>query len=70
MGSGMVWPFGGEHWCNLEGRYVHIVSDMRAYEFPQVYYEVSVCMLGIMGTRYVRGQDPAEQQSLLAEIEI
>ena len=24
----MVWPFGGEHWCNLEGQYIHIVSDL------------------------------------------
>ena len=27
-GRGMIWPFGAEHWCNLEGKFVHIVSDM------------------------------------------
>ena len=27
-GRGKVWPFGAEHWCNLEGQYMHIVSDM------------------------------------------
>ena len=24
----MVWPFGGENWCNLEGKFVHLVADV------------------------------------------
>ena len=27
QGAGMVWPFGKENWCNLEGRYMHMVAD-------------------------------------------
>ena len=27
QGVGMVWPFGMENWCNLQGQYVHIVAD-------------------------------------------
>ena len=27
-GVGKVWPFGREDWCNLEGRYMHMVADM------------------------------------------
>ena len=32
QGLGMIWPFGGEHWCNLEGAYVHIVSVLSHFE--------------------------------------
>ena len=28
LGVGKVWPFGKENWCNLEGRYLHLVADM------------------------------------------
>ena len=52
MGLGMIWPFGAEHWCNLEGQYLHIVSDMSLYADQN--YETSICSLGVIGTRYVR----------------
>lgn len=28
LGIGVVWPYGKENWCNLEGRYLHMVADM------------------------------------------
>ena len=48
----MLWPFGAEHWCNLEGAYIHIVSDMSHLAGSD--YETSICSLGVIGTRYVR----------------
>ena len=56
MGKGMVWPFGAEHWCNLEGQYLHIVSDMSHLAGQD--YETSICSLGVMGTRYIRDGEP------------
>lgn len=47
----MVWPFGGEHWCNTEGDHVHIVADLGHLDTD---YEMSMCTLGLMGTRYIR----------------
>ena len=52
----MIWPFGAEHWCNLEGQYFHIVSDMSLYADQK--YETSICSLGVIGTRYVRYGEP------------
>ena len=26
-GDGTTWTFGIEKWCNLEGRYMHIIAD-------------------------------------------
>ena len=48
----MIWPYGGEHWCNLEGKYLHIVSDMSHLAGQD--YETSICSLGVIGTRYMR----------------
>ena len=45
-----MWSFGKEVWCNLEGRYVHIVADYSHLSGATV----SLCHLGIMGTKYVR----------------
>ena len=49
---GMVWPFGEERFCNLEGRYLHLVSDNKHRIGTD--YEVSICFLGVYGTVYVR----------------
>ena len=57
----MIWPFGAEHWCNLEGAYIHIVSDMSHLAGED--YETSICSLGVIGTRYVR-----DGESLPSEI--
>ena len=48
----MVWPYGAEHWCNLEGQYLHIVSDMSRHVGRGI--ELGICYLGVIGTRYVR----------------
>ena len=50
MGVGMVWPFGGEHWCNLEGQYLHIVADLNDLYVETSDYEMSLCTLGVFGT--------------------
>ena len=47
-----VWNFGVEAWCNLKGRYTHIVGDMSVQTLPD--YKQRICQLGIMGTRYMR----------------
>ena len=36
-----VWNFGKEVWCNLEGRYMHIVADLAHLELE--YYEMVLC---------------------------
>ena len=53
------WKFGTEVWCNLEGQYTHIVIDNLSALGS--YYTMSVCHLGIMGTKYVRSADPITQ---------
>ena len=31
----MVWPYGMENWCNMEGRYLHMVAGLKeAFEVP------------------------------------
>ena len=54
MGTGMDWTYGGEHWCNLEGSYLHIVSDMSHLQADSSNYIASICSLGVMGTKYER----------------
>ena len=50
MGVGMVWPYGAEHWCNLEGKYLHIVADLNDLYAEYFDYEMSLCTLGVFGT--------------------
>ena len=50
-GSGYQWNHGKEVWCNKQGQYVHIVADLSSYGND---YTLSICALGIMGTRYIR----------------
>ena len=55
----MVWPFGKEDWCNMKGRYFHMVADMSQYESIAADSDiVSVCSVGVYGTKYVRNGDP------------
>jgi hypothetical protein len=49
--NGKQWKYGKEIWCNLEGRYTHIVADLSGLRGS---YEMSLCHLGIMGTEYIR----------------
>ena len=53
-GKGVIWPYGKENWCNLEGRYLHIVADMNNLmtQFGQI--NANICTLGVFGTKYVR----------------
>ena len=60
----MIWPFGAEHWCNLEGAYIHIVSDMSHLAGED--YETSICSLGVIGTRYVRTGESLPSEITLA----
>ena len=54
-GSGYVWPFGKEHWVNLQGSFMHLVADMSAYTASAADSDtVSVCTLSVFGTKYVR----------------
>ena len=61
--SGKLWRYGFEAWCNLEGQYLHIVADLR--ELRSKEYEVSICSLGVMGTRYGRETQIDKQVTVL-----
>ena len=61
----MVWPYGSEHWCNLEGIYLHIVADLSDLMTAYGSFDTSICTVGVFGTRYVRDGD-----SLPTRIEI
>ena len=50
--SQMVWNYGKEVFCNMEGQYMHIVADLSHMAGQS--YTMSICALGIMGTRYIR----------------
>ena len=45
-----MWSFGKELWVNMKGRYIHFVADYSHLSDATV----SICNLGIMGTKYVR----------------
>ena len=53
-----------EAWCNLEGQYLSIISDLNDVMAEYGQYEMSLCSVGIMGTSYVR------DEPLLEEIEL
>ena len=58
-----AWTYGKEIWCNLEGRYMHMVADMsQQVASSLVSNKVSVCSLGVYGTKYVRVGDQAPTQ--------
>lgn len=48
------WRYISETWCNLQGRYTHIVKDYTSIYPLSLFYEVSLCSVGVMGTKYVR----------------
>ena len=48
-----VWTYGAEAWCNLEGQYLSIVSNLGGLATP---YQMSLCSVGIMGTSYIRNE--------------
>ena len=44
--------FGFEAWCNMSGQFTFFVAT----GVPSV--EVSICSVGVFGTRYIRASDP------------
>ena len=48
---------GFEHFCNLQGQYLHIVADLSSFANDADYEQV-ICSLGVMGTRYIRDFNP------------
>ena len=48
---GASWRHGQEAWCNLEGRYTHIVREYASTLYAS---SLSICSFGVMGTRYIR----------------
>jgi len=52
--TGLMWNFGKEAWCNMEGQYIGIVADLIHYGTAGVAYLMSICQLGAFGTKYVR----------------
>ena len=47
-----MWNYGKEIWCNMEGRYLHVVADY-SHE-SQTEYSISICSVGVFGTKYIR----------------
>ena len=43
--------YGKQAWCNLEGRYIHIVANLTHLSGP---YEMTICTFAVFGTQYVR----------------
>ena len=48
-----MWMYGKEAWCNLQGRYTQFVFDLSDRTAEDA-YEISICSLGVLGTRYER----------------
>ena len=46
-----MWRYGKEAWCNLEGRYIHIVANLKHLVAP---YEMTICTFAVFGTQYGR----------------
>ena len=49
--NSFMWKYGAEVWCNKPGQYVTIVADLTTLVGS---YEMSVCNLGVFGTKYER----------------
>ena len=51
-----LWVAGVEVWCNLKGKYMHIIADLSSsplYPGDDEKYP-SICALGVIGTFYKR----------------
>ena len=46
------WKLGTEIWCNKQGRYIDVSFVMDSFADGAT-FEMSICTLGIMGTKYV-----------------
>ena len=47
-----MWRYGKEAWCNLEGRYIHIVANLEHLSGQS--YEMTICTFAVFGTQYER----------------
>ena len=68
-----MWNFGYEAWCNLEGQYVTIVADLSPIlsatsidARPFTTYEMKICSLGVMGTKYIRSSAITDNLTIAA----
>lgn len=52
-----VWTYGKEIWCNMPGRFVNIVANLKHLTPP---YLMSLCSIGLMGASYVRDEPLTE----------
>ena len=66
----MVWPYGKENWCNLEGAYLHFVADLSHLMPSPGSFTTSICTVGVFGTRYVRDGDPLPSSLEVAQGEV
>ncbi len=62
------WKGGEEIWCNLPGKYTHIIVDFSAFNDPSS-YKVNICSLGVMGNKYIRGSEPVTSLSINAGLD-
>ena len=46
------WNYGVESWCNLEGRFLHLIFDLNHYAGE--FFNQALCNLGVFGTRFLR----------------
>ena len=66
----MVWPYGKENWCNLEGTYLHFVANLSHLMATHGSFTTSICTVGVFGTRYVRDGDPLPSSIEIAQGEV
>ena len=63
----MVWPYGAENWCNLEGTHLHFVADLSHLVAQYGSFESSICTVGVFGTKYGRGGSPLPSTLQIAQ---
>lgn len=56
-GPAGYWRGGDEIWCNLPGKYTHIIVDKSSFNDP-TNYKVNICSLGVIGNSYDRATEP------------
>ena len=52
-----LWKYGGEHWCNLPGRYVTLYRDYSSWTGGS--FDITICNFNIYGGKYTRSVDNA-----------
>lgn len=52
-----MWKYGGEHWCNLQGRYVTLHRDYSSWTGGA--FDITICNFNIYGGKYTRTVDKA-----------